>query len=131
VASPTVAPSTAVGSAAGALPEPEPGIPPAGTTGRMTALGDSIFHGQAAGGTCFTCHGPDAKGTPLAPSLVDHEWLTGNGSLAFIVQRVTQGMPTPTAPFPGPMLPMGGAQLTTDQVRAVAAYIASISHSKG
>ena len=94
----------------------------------MVALGDSIFHGQAAGGTCFTCHGVDAKGTPLAPPLVSHKWLTGDGGYAFIQQRVTQGMPTPTPPYTAAMPPMGGVQLTPDQVKAVAAYVYAISH---
>ena len=34
----------------------------------QVALGDRIFHGEAAGGTCSGCHGSDAKGGPQAPS---------------------------------------------------------------
>ena len=93
----------------------------------MTALGDSIFHGQVAGGTCFTCHGVDARGGPLAPPLIRHEWRTGDGSYAFIQKRVMEGVPNPTPPYSSPMLPKGGAQLTPDQVNAVAAYVYSIS----
>ena len=119
----------APGPNAGGLSTPVPGTPPAGATIEMGALGDSIFHGQAAGGLCYTCHGADAKGTALAPPLVSHKWLTGDGSFAFIQQRVTQGMPTPTAPYSAAMPPMGGAQLTPDQVKAVAAYVYSISRS--
>lgn len=44
--------------------------------------GDRIFHGSAVGGTCFTCHGQDAKGTQLAPELTDKQWINGDGSLA-------------------------------------------------
>ena len=29
-------------------------------------MGDRIFHGEAAGGTCTGCHGADAKGSPQA-----------------------------------------------------------------
>jgi mono/diheme cytochrome c family protein len=94
----------------------------------MLAEGDSIFHGQKAGGLCYTCHGADAKGTALAPPLVSHKWLTGDGSYSFIQQRVTQGMPNPTPPYSAPMPPMGGAQLSADQIKAVAAYVYSISH---
>jgi mono/diheme cytochrome c family protein len=93
------------------------------------ALGDSIFHGQAAGGVCYTCHGQNAKGTQLAPDLTDREWLNGDGSLDFIVKAVTAGVPTPKK-YPGAMLPMGGASLTPDQVRAVAAYVYSLSQAK-
>jgi mono/diheme cytochrome c family protein len=40
---------------------------------------------------------------------------------------VKEGVPTPKA-HPTPMPPMGGAQLSEDQVRAVATYIFSLSH---
>ncbi len=107
---------------------PTVGAPPAGATATMVAEGDSIFHGQKAGGLCATCHGVDAKGTALAPSLADTVWLTGDGSYAFIQKRVTEGMPKPTAPYVAPMMPMGGAQLTPAEVKSVAAYVYAISH---
>lgn len=97
-------------------------------TPQMIAEGDSIFHGQKAGGLCYTCHGPDAKGTQLAPPLGQHKWLTGDGSYNFIVKRVTEGMPSPTPPYTAPMPPMGGAQLSADQIKAVSAYVYSLSH---
>ena len=40
---------------------------------------------------------------------------------------VTQGVPKPKQ-HPGTMLPMGGSQLSAEQVRAVAAYVYSLSH---
>lgn len=92
----------------------------------MVALGEKIFHGQEAGGTCFTCHGPDAKGTQLAPNLTDQQWLNGDGSYQFIVNTVTSGVATPKQ-HPAAMPPMGGASLTPEQVRAVAAYVYSLS----
>ena len=82
-------------------PPPETQAPaekPAGAPGvapGMIALGDSIFHGQAAGGTCFTCHGQDAKGTPMAPDLTDQQWLNADGSLQSITNIVTKGVPQP------------------------------------
>jgi len=97
----------------------------------MAAEGDSIFHGLKAGGVCQTCHGPDASGTALAPPLANKtKWLTGDGSYAFIQQRVTTGVPNPTPPYPGPMPPMGGSQLTSQQIQAVSAYVYSISRTK-
>lgn len=123
------APAGGATAAAGALPSPAPGTPPAGATAAMLAEGDSIFHGLKAGGLCQTCHGPDAAGTPLAPPLTNkQQWLTGDGSYDFIQKRVTTGMPQPTPPYSSPMLPMGGAQLTPDQVKSVSAYVYSISH---
>ena len=90
------------------------------------ALGDSIFKGQAAGGICYTCHGPDAKGTQLGPNLADSEWLNGDGSMQFIQNTVTTGVAQPKK-YPGVMPPFGET-LTAQQVRAVAAYVYSQSH---
>ena len=108
--------------------------PPRGMGGRgdrphmrqSVALGDSIFHGTAAGGTCFTCHGANAKGTALAPDLTDTLWLNGDGSFPFIMRTVMHGVPRPTR-YPAPMPPMGGARLTMPQARAVAAYVYRLS----
>jgi mono/diheme cytochrome c family protein len=96
-------------------------------TPAMVALGDSIFMGTAAGGLCMTCHGPDAKGTQLAPNLTDQQWLNGDGSYQFIVTTVTNGVPNPKQ-YPAPMPPKGGANLTDEQVHAVAAYVYSLTH---
>jgi mono/diheme cytochrome c family protein len=98
-------------------------------THSMIALGDSVFHGKAAGGTCFMCHGADANGTPgLAPSLTGgKKWLHGDGTYAAIVNIVQHGVPDPKD-GPSPMPPMGGANLTPEQVRAVAAFVYWLSH---
>jgi mono/diheme cytochrome c family protein len=98
-----------------------------GGTPQQVALGDSIFHGQVAGGTCTACHGQDAKGTAVAPDLTDQQWINGDGSYDFIVTTVTNGVPKPKQ-HPAPMPPKGGATLTDDQVKAVAAYVYSLSH---
>lgn len=99
-------------------------------TPAMIARGDSIFHGKIGGGTCSVCHGQDAKGTQgLAPDLTAGKWLNGDGSYAFIVNTVQKGVPNPKE-SPAAMPPMGGANLAADQVRAVAAYVYSLSRSK-
>lgn len=100
---------------------------PAGVTPQMVTEGQAIFTGQ---GICQTCHGPDAKGTPLAPNLTDGEWINTDGSYEGIVGVVTNGVPQPKE-HPAPMPPKGGSAITDDQVRAVAAYVYSISHSGG
>ena len=94
----------------------------------LVALGDSVFHGQVAGGLCVTCHGPDAKGTQLGPNLTDDEWLNGDGTEASIASVVTNGVATPKE-YPSPMPPKGGGSLTDAQIRAVAAYVASLGAS--
>jgi mono/diheme cytochrome c family protein len=97
-------------------------------TKAMIAKGDSIFHGKLAGGLCFTCHGPDAKGIAgLGPNLTDEKWLHGDGSYGFIVGLVEKGVPKPKQAAT-PMLPKGGSNLNAEQIRAVAAYVYSLSH---
>jgi mono/diheme cytochrome c family protein len=96
----------------------------------MVALGDSVFHGQVAGGTCAGCHGKDAKGTPLAPDLTTNKWLWGDGSYRSIVKTIREGVPAPKE-HTGAMPPMGGAQLTPEQLAAAAAYVFALSHPSG
>jgi glucose/arabinose dehydrogenase/mono/diheme cytochrome c family protein len=103
---------------------------PSGATKDMVVLGERIFLGQVGGATCTGCHGADAKGTPLGPNLTDTQWLWGDGSFASIAKTITTGVPQPKQ-YRSPMPPMGGAQLTPEQVKAVAAYIWAVSHPSG
>ncbi len=97
-------------------------------TPAMLALGDSIFHGKVGAALCYVCHGPAGKGvTGLGPNLTDKEWLNGDGSVAFIEKTVETGVPKPKK-APAPMPPKGGGQLNESQVKAVAAYVYSLSH---
>jgi glucose/arabinose dehydrogenase/mono/diheme cytochrome c family protein len=101
--------------------------PPPGATAAEVALGDRVFHGQAGGGTCAGCHGSNGKGTPLGPDLTNSKWLWGDGSLASITRIITNGVPQPKEYRSG-MPPMGGAQLTPAEVKAVADYVWALSH---
>jgi hypothetical protein len=96
---------------------------------KLIALGDSIFHGQVGGATCYVCHGQDAKGTGVGPNLTDSEWLNNDGSLDGIIKTVQSGVPQPKK-APAPMPPMGGASLSPDQVKAVATYEHSLGGGK-
>jgi mono/diheme cytochrome c family protein len=122
----TVAPETA--AAPGAAPST--GAAPEGTTPQMVAAGKQIYESN---GICFTCHGMDAKGTALAPDLTSGKWLWVNPAqgnmLAQIEKVVKEGVPAPKE-HPAPMPPMGGAQLTDEQIRDVSAYVLSISGGK-
>jgi glucose/arabinose dehydrogenase/mono/diheme cytochrome c family protein len=100
---------------------------PAGATRATVALGARIYSGQVGGATCTGCHGQDAKGTPLGPNLTDAKWLWSDGSYPGIAKTITDGVPQPKN-YRSPMPPMGGTQLTADQVNAVAAYLWSLSH---
>ena len=115
-ATPPVAPPPATTGTAG--------TPPAGATAEMVTQGQQTF-----GTTCAACHGPDARGTQLAPNLTDAEWINVDGTYDAIVGLVKTGVPQPKQ-APGPMPPMGGAQLTEDQVKAVAAYVWSLGGGK-
>ena len=101
------------------------GTPPEGATPEMVAAGQQIFTGK---GICYSCHGPDATGTPLAPNLTDAEWINiASGEWNEIQTVVRNGVPTPKE-HPSPMPPMGGAQLSDQEIQQVAAYVYSLSH---
>ena len=108
-------------AALGAAPAPQE--LPEGVTAAMVEEGQQVF---SAAGICFTCHGPDGGGTPLAPDLTDDEWLHSDGDYESIVNTIMEGVSTPKQ-FAIPMMPKGGTQITADQVRAVAAYVWTLS----
>ena len=97
---------------------------PAGVTAAMVEEGKGIFAGP---GLCSSCHGPDGTGTPIAPALNDDKWLHIDGEYPNIVTLVTTGVATPKE-HPVPMAPKGGTGLSDDQVKAVSAYVWSLTH---
>jgi len=99
---------------------------PAGATQAMVALGDRIYHGQVGGAACAGCHGANATGSPLGPSLTGKKWLWSDGSYDGILKTIREGVPHPKN-YRSPMPPMGGAQLTGEQLKALAAYVWAIS----
>jgi glucose/arabinose dehydrogenase/cytochrome c5 len=101
-------------------------VPP-GTSAEMVALGNRIFHGEVGGAACTGCHGADGAGTPLGPNLADHQWLWSDGSVDGIASSITQGVMQPKQ-YRAPMPPLGGAQLSPGQVKALAAYVWGLSH---
>jgi mono/diheme cytochrome c family protein len=106
-----------------------PANPPPGATAEQVSLGDRIFHGEASGGTCAGCHGSDGRGTPVGATLTEGPWLWSDGSFAGITKTVTEGVPQPKK-VGGAMPPLGGSKLTPDDVKAVAAYVYTISRQK-
>jgi mono/diheme cytochrome c family protein len=82
-------------------------------------------------GTCVSCHGEDATGpTGVAPNLRDSEWLHSDGSWEGIFKTVQSGVMAPKK-HSSVMLPMGGTALSPAHLRAVAAYVYSLSHKVG
>ena len=108
------------GAAANSLPVPE------GATREMVALGARIYRGQVGGAACTGCHGESGEGTPLGPALTGKKWLWSDGSYAGIAKTITEGVSQPKQ-YRSPMPPLGGAQLTPDQVSALAAYVWALS----
>jgi glucose/arabinose dehydrogenase/mono/diheme cytochrome c family protein len=100
---------------------------PEGATREMVALGDRIYHGQVGGAACAGCHGASGTGSPLGPDLTGKKWLWSDGSYAGIAKTITDGVRQPKQ-YRSPMPPLGGAQLTADQVSALAAYVWGLSH---
>ena len=96
-------------------------VPP-GSTRAAVALGDDVFHGRLGLAGCSGCHGGDAHGTPQGPSLLAPTLLWSDGSPAGLAKTIREGVLLPKQ-FTLPMPPMGGAQLTPEQLSAVAAYL--------
>ena len=66
-------------------------------------------------------------GSPLGPDLTSKKWLWSDGSYAGILKTIREGVTQPKE-YRSPMPPMGGAQLTPDQLSALAAYVWALSH---
>ena len=100
---------------------------PAGATAELVSQGQQVYAGQ---GICFTCHGQQGQGTPLGPNLNDGEWLWVESPESDLLTQLETIIRTGVAQpreYPAPMPPMGGASLSDDQVRAVAAYVAALN----
>jgi glucose/arabinose dehydrogenase/mono/diheme cytochrome c family protein len=102
---------------------------PDGASREMVALGERLFHGQVVGAACAGCHGASAAGTPLGPSLVSGQWLWSDGTYQGIAATIRVGVPRPRR-YSAPMPAMGGAQLSPDQVSAVASYLWALSQPR-
>lgn len=95
---------------------------PEGVTAEMVTAGEGIFKGP---GTCFACHGMDAKGIPnLGADLTDEEWTHADGTYETIIATINSGAQGASGAV---MPPKGGPNLSDEQVKAVAAYVWSLS----
>jgi glucose/arabinose dehydrogenase/cytochrome c553 len=113
--------ATAQAAAAPAAQAPLP-VPP-GSSREQVAAGDTVFHAQG----CASCHGPDAKGSPIAPDLTAGHWLWSDGSLAALKATIDKGVPAPKQ-YRSPMPARGGAPLSDQQLADVAAYVWAVGH---
>lgn len=98
---------------------------PEGVTPDAVEEGRQLFHGP---GACVTCHGEGGDGVSgLGPDLTDETWLHVDGSLASLQERIRAGVPAAISRVGVPMPPRGGVRLTDDELRAVAAYVWTLS----
>ena len=99
---------------------------PAGITDAMVQEGAQIYAGA---GICAACHGAEAEGA-IGPDLTDAEWLIGDGEFEQLVDQILEGVSAAEATneLGAIMPPKGGAAITDAQVRAVAAYVWTLSH---
>jgi glucose/arabinose dehydrogenase/mono/diheme cytochrome c family protein len=135
-----VAAAPARGASSGGNAEPPEGVHPdagraarklpvpPGSSAELVALGDRVFHGEAADGTCSGCHGSEGGGAPQGPPLTKGSWLWSDGSLAGIKSTIEKGVLQPKQ-YQGAMPPLGGASLTARDLDAVAAYVWAIGHT--
>ena len=98
---------------------------PEGVTPAMIEEGGTLFKGA---GLCAACHGMSATGG-VGQSLADTTWLHGKGTFEEIVRQITAGVPQAQAKGGMMMPPRGGSAITDAQVRAVAAYVWSLSRT--
>ena len=96
---------------------------PAGVTADMIAKGKELFQGA---GLCMACHGMDGKGS-VGPDLSDTLWLHHKGSYEEITAQVIKGIPEDQSKSGAVMPPRGGSALSDAEIRAVAAYVWSLS----
>ena len=98
---------------------------PPGVTDSAIAWGRHLFHGSA---NCASCHGVDAQGTDDGPALTGALWLHGPGTYDWLVEQIKLGIPAHQTWTRKPMPMRGWTNMPDGDVRAVAAYVWSITH---
>ena len=91
----------------------------------MRSQGESVFYGLVGNGTCSRCHDGRVASGETTISLQNSTWVR-SASFAAVVHYIAHGRRDPRQDTPGRSHP-GGDALTGEQVRAVAAYLKSVS----
>ncbi len=118
---------TAIFSGVASAQQGPDSLPP-GVTDAMISQGAALFTGA---GICAACHGAEAKGIPnLGANLTDEEWSQSDGSYEKILETITNGVTPDKSTTGAAMPPKGGSSLGEDQLKAVAAYVWSLSRSE-
>ena len=100
---------------------------PAGVTDSTIAAGQEVYAGR---GQCVKCHGDEGQGTAEATALDSGQWKLTDGSYEGLL-LVIRHSGISAAGRDGDPLPMRGPTLLQPgEVRAVAAYVWSISRAR-
>jgi cbb3-type cytochrome c oxidase subunit III len=118
-----VAAALALVSSVAAAPASAQGVPE-GATQAMVDKGNEIFH---KAGLCYACHGQDGKGL-VGPNLTDDVWIHSKGTFSELIASITKGVTKEESKSGVPMPAKGGSTISDDDVKAVAAYVWSLSH---
>jgi len=98
---------------------------PEGVSIEMIERGKVVYAGP---GICSSCHGPAGKGIPsLGADLTDSEWLHSDGSYAGITKTVMEGVTAQASSSGVPMPAKAGTNISDADVKAVAAYVWTLS----
>ena len=98
---------------------------PEGVTMEMVEQGKAVYGGA---GICSSCHGPAGAGIPsLGADLTDSEWLHSDGSYDGVSKTVMEGVTAQASSSGVPMPAKGGTNISDDDVKAVAAYVWTLS----
>lgn len=97
----------------------------------MVAEGQTLYRQ----GSCTICHGFSGTGG-AGPNLTDSIFLHNSGSFEEIIAIIDAGVPVEKFKSPSSqpglfMLPRGAMLLTDAQLRALAAYVWTLSHPNG
>lgn len=98
---------------------------PDGVTQETVDRGQRLYRGD---GFCYNCHGRDGEGIAnVGSDLTDGDWKHVDGSLEELVRMIRDGVSAEESSTGIPMPPRGGARLSPEQIRAVAAYVWTLS----
>jgi len=98
---------------------------PTEVTPQMIRNGQLLFEGP---GLCMSCHGKDGAGLGDAgKDLTDSAWHHSDGSFEGILTQIKAGVPVEHGAGGVQMPERGASRLTENQLRAVAAYVWSLS----
>jgi len=115
--------AVAIVALVGTVPASAQGVPE-GATQAMVDKGNEIYH---KGGLCYACHGQDGKGL-VGPNLTDDVWIHSKGTYSELISQIAKGVTKEESKTGLPMPAKGGSSISDDDVKAVAAYVWSISH---